>query len=260
MALLRVDRFISERTGLTRSEIKKLIASRQITVDGVSAVSADTKIDPFSACVCVSGERINSDRYKYLILNKPSGYVCSASSREGRSVMELIPDSLKAKDIFPSGRLDKDSEGLLLMTNDGGLTHRILSPKNHVPKIYIVKLADKFQDKYVDLFAGGHLTQGGDTFLPARVRAAKTSEKLAFVEICEGKFHQVKRMFSAVGNNVEKLVRISVGGLFLPEKLAKGQCMELLHKDVEKLCEIPDPDIFFSDFSEKFSAILINKR
>lgn len=260
MNLIRLDKFISERTEYSRSQIKQLVSRKTVTVDGQAVKTSDMKINPDTAKVIVNGSEIRPERYRYILLNKPDGYVCSTSDNDGESVMNLIPDSMKTKNMFPAGRLDKDSLGALLITDDGDLAHRILSPKRHIPKIYIVKLDRPFQSNYVNLFRDGLQLASGEVCLPAEVRRCELSEKLAFVQLHEGKYHQVKRMFSAVGNHVQILMRVSLGSLVLPEKLASGQCMELLHKDVENLFSTPDFDVFCHDFAHIFSAKLINKR
>ncbi len=257
MPQIRLDRFISERGELTRSQIKELAAKGQIRVNGVVVKKSDTKIDPDRDEVEVQGSRLSAERHRYILLNKPAGYVSSTEEHDGPSVMELVPPEVRTKNMFPAGRLDKDSLGALLLTDDGELAHRMLSPRKHVPKIYIVKLAEPFQSKYVDLFAEGLTLSDGYQCLPAKVRNVESSEKLAFIELSEGKYHQVKRMFAAVENHVEVLMRVSVGGLVLPEKLAFGQCMELLHKDVENLFAPTDFEAFCREFSGVFSAFLI---
>jgi len=256
--MTRLDKFISERTSYTRSQIKQMCSQGKITADGKTVRKSDLKIDEQSAEIKVCGNVVSSQRYKYILLNKPEGYVCSTSEKDGRNVMELIPDELINKNMFPAGRLDKDSLGALLITDDGELAHNILSPARHIPKIYIVKLDEDFKIKYIDLFKNGIKLSSGEICMPAKVRAVKNTENMAFIELHEGKYHQIKRMFSAVGNHVEKLMRVSLGNLILPEKLAVGDCMELLHKDVENLFHSPDFDIFCEDFSEIFSANLIN--
>ncbi|MBO4876735.1 MAG: rRNA pseudouridine synthase [Ruminococcus sp.] len=255
-AMIRLDKYISERTEYTRSSIRDLVRKKQITVDGITAKAPDMKIDPETASVCVCGNEVRASEYRYVLLNKPEGYVCSTSEHDGRNVMELIPPEMRAKDMFPAGRLDKDSLGALLLTNDGGLAHRILSPSRHIPKIYIVKLDRVFQNNYVDQFKNGIKLDVNETCLPAKVRRAENCDTLAFVELHEGKFHQVKRMFKAVDNSVEKLMRVSYGGLILPETLGFGECVELLHKDVENLFSPPDFDAFCEEFDSVFSAIL----
>lgn len=254
--MIRLDKYISERTEYTRSSIRDLVRKKQITVDGITAKAPDMKIDPETASVCVCGNEVRASEYRYVLLNKPEGYVCSTSEHDGRNVMELIPPEMRAKDMFPAGRLDKDSLGALLLTNDGGLAHRILSPSRHIPKIYIVKLDRVFQNNYVDQFKNGIKLDVNETCLPAKVRRAENCDTLAFVELHEGKFHQVKRMFKAVDNSVEKLMRVSYGGLILPETLGFGECVELLHKDVENLFSPPDFDAFCEEFDSVFSAIL----
>lgn len=259
MPFIRIDKFISERTEFSRSEIKNLISKKRITADGQTVKNSDMKINPETARVFVDANEIRNERFRYILLNKPEGYVCSTSESDGRNVMELVPEKLRTKNMFPAGRLDKDSLGALLITDDGDLAHRILSPKRHVSKIYIVKLDRPFKIEYINLFKNCLQLASGEVCLPAEVRGSEMSEKLAFVRLHEGKYHQIKRMFSAVGNHVQILMRISVGGLILPEKLGFGEYMELLHKDVENLFLEPDFDDFCRNFSGNFSAKLINK-
>ncbi len=263
MSLIRLDKFISERTELSRSKIKEIAARGGISVNGRLVKKADAKIDPESDDVTVSGKAVDSRKHLYLLLNKPEGYVSSTEEGDGESVLGLVPENLRRKGLFPAGRLDKDSFGALLITDDGELAHRLLSPKSHVPKIYIVKLAKPFKSNYINLFAEGITLRDGTHCLPAKTRQVentKNCEKLAFIELCEGKYHQVKRMFAAVENHVEKLMRVSVGGLILPEKLGFGECMELLHKDVENLFKPLDFDDFCDDFFGIFSAFPLNKQ
>ena len=258
MASVRLDKFISERTEYTRSQIKELAAKGKITLDGAVVKRCDVKIDPDTARAEVCGKAVGNSRFRYILLNKPQGYVCSTDDKDGETVMKLIPEDMRTKGMFPAGRLDKDSMGALLLTDDGELAHRMLSPRRHIPKVYIVKLARPFENNYINKFAEGIKLADGETCLPARVKSAENSDKLAMIQICEGKYHQVKRMFAAVGNHVERLARVSLGALILPEKLAIGQCMELLHKDVENLFAEREFNAFLSSFSGFFSANLIN--
>ena len=258
MPVIRLDKYISERSDYSRSQIKSLAASGKIVVNGAIVKKSDTKIDLESAAVEVCGIPVSASKFRYILLNKPDGYVSSTEEHDGISVMQLIPPELRKKGLFPAGRLDKDSLGALLITDDGELAHRMLSPKSHVPKIYLVKLDRSFESKYIDIFADGIKLSSGEICLPARVKAVENCDKLAFIELFEGKYHQVKRMFAAVENHVEKLMRLSVGGLILPENLGFGQCMELLHKDVENLFSPPDLCDFSPDFVGYFSAFLLN--
>jgi len=260
MPQMRLDKFISERTEYTRSQIKQLASAGKILLNGKTVRKADVKTDPETDTVEVCGEKVRSEKYRYILLNKPAGYVCSTEENDGPSVLGLVPAEMRTKSLFPAGRLDKDSLGALLITDDGDLAHRMLSPRSHIPKIYIVKLARPFENNYINKFSDGIILADGETCLPALVRPVENSEKLAFIQLHEGKYHQVKRMFASVENHVEQLMRVSLGGLILPEKLGFGECMELLHKDVENLFERPDFDRFCADFSGFFSAILINNQ
>lgn len=257
MPNIRLDKFISERTEYSRSQIKQLAAAGKIKVGDKIIKKADVKIDPETDTVEVCGQLVRSEKHRYILLNKPDGYVCSTEENDGPTVLGLVPPEMRTKGLFPAGRLDKDSLGALLITDDGELAHRMLSPRSHIPKIYIVKLDRPFENKYIDLFKNSIVLSDGETCLPAKLKPLEISEKLAFIEICEGKYHQVKRMFAAVGNHVEKLMRVSLGGLVLPEKLAFGECMELLHKDVENLFKFRNFESFCSEFSPAFSANLI---
>lgn len=260
MAQIRLDKFISERTEYSRSQIKELASKGKILLNGSVVKRSDTKIDSETAEVTVCGQTIENSRYKYILLNKPQGYICSTDDKDGETVLKLIPPELRTKGMFPAGRLDKDTTGALLLTDDGELAHRILSPKGHIPKVYIVKLARPFEDNYTNKFTNGLILADGEACMPARVKRAEYSDKLAFVELHEGKYHQIKRMFAAVGNHVEGLMRVSLGALILPEKLAIGEHMVLLHKEIEKLFEYQDFDVLCGDLPPFFSANLINNQ
>lgn len=255
---MRLDKFIADRTEYSRAQIKLIVKKGSVSVDGVTVKKSDMQINPENQTVCVEGKNLVHREHTYILLNKPKGYVCSTDSKDGATVLDLIPDELKVKGLFPAGRLDKDTLGMVFLTDDGELAHRILSPKRHIPKIYLVKLDRPFEIKYVDEFTKGLILENGEKCLPARVFAVENNEKWAFIELHEGKYHQVKRMFAAVENHVEKLMRITVGGLILPEKLRFGECIELLHKDVENLFNPPDFEDFSPDFISYFSAFMLN--
>lgn len=259
MKQIRLDKFVSEHTEFSRSQIKIMVKKGEIRVDGTAVKDSGMKIAPEQQIVTVLGETVSAQKHTYVLLNKPQGYVCSTDDKDGEIVMKLVPAQLRKKGMFPAGRLDKDSLGALLITDDGELAHRMLAPKSHIPKIYIVKLDRPFENKYINIFEEGVKLANGEKCLPAKVQAVENCDKLAFVELCEGKYHQIKRMFAAVGNHVEVLMRVSLGGLVLPEKLGIGDCMELLHKDVENLFSPTDFDDFCQRFSVHFSAFLINK-
>lgn len=254
---VRLDRFLSTQTDYTRTDIKKLLWKRKISVNGKIFRDGGMKIDPEKDEIAVDGRKISYRDKVYFIMNKPSGYVCATDDKREKTVMELLSDDDRRKDIFPSGRLDKDTLGMVLITNDGPLSHRILTPKKHIPKFYIVELAESFQEQYVKAFENGIVIDGGEKCLPAKVRRLENAENIALVELHEGKFHQVKRMFKAVENSVEKLMRIQMGGLKMPVNLGVGEYMEILHNDVEKLLETPDFENVFKEISVQFSSYWI---
>lgn len=255
---LRLDKFLSSQTDYTRTDIKKLLCKGKISLNGSIIRDGSVKIDPQESEIVADGRRIVYRDKVYIILNKPEGYVCATEDKHEKTVLELLGEDLKRKDIFPAGRLDKDTVGMVLITNDGTLSHRILSPKKHIPKYYIVKLAESFQDDYVRQFAEGITIDGGEKCLPAKVKRLPHCEKTALIELHEGKYHQIKRMFLAVENHVEKLFRVQMGGLMMPEKLAIGEYMEIMHKDVENLLKSPCFEVVFRNISENFSSYWIN--
>ena len=170
------------------------------------------------------------------MLNKPEGCVCSTKDSVSRTVLSYVPPTLKVKNLFPAGRLDKDSKGFVLLTDDGEFAHRILSPKKHLPKYYLVRLREKYNVKYEAAFLEGIVIDGNEKCLPARVSGIPENEKYAFIELHEGKFHQVKRMFEAVGKKVIYLKRLEMGTLKLDEDLGLGEYRPLTQKEIEKLC------------------------
>ena len=255
---VRLDKFLSSQTDLTRTDIKKLLWKRKISVNGKILRDGSIKIDPETSEIIADGRKIVYRDKVYIILNKPEGFVCATEDKHEKTVMDLLGDDIKRKDIFPAGRLDKDTTGMVLITNDGTLSHRILSPKKHIPKYYIVKLAESFQEDYVRQFAEGVIIDGGEKCLSSKVKRFPDCEKTAFIELHEGKYHQIKRMFSAVENSVEKLCRIQMGGLLMPEKLAIGEYMEIMHKDVENLLKSQCFEEVFRNITENFSSYWIN--
>lgn len=230
----RLDKFISNQTGLSRADVKKEIKAKKIAVGGVIAKSGDIKINPETDVVTVSGKEIVYKRYLYIMMNKPQGYICSTDDNTAPTVIDLLPDELKRKGLFPAGRLDKDTEGFVLITDDGQFAHDILSPSKHVAKKYLCRLEKKAEKEYEKAFLSGITISGGEECKPAFIEFAN-DENLVYLTIYEGKFHQIKRMFEAVGNRIIYLKRLSIGGLFLDEKLAPGECREMLHKEIQKI-------------------------
>lgn len=232
---MRLDKFISsQRNDISRSMVKELCRKGLVSVNGKTAKTADTKVSETDT-VTVRGEDISYKKFLYIMMNKPQGVVCSTRDGESKTVLELVPPELFREGLFPAGRLDKDTEGFVLLTDDGGLAHRMLSPKTHVPKTYFVKLRDPWQDNYAEAFAKGMTIDGGEKCLPAEFAGAEGCPNECTVVLHEGKYHQVKRMFEKLGNKVIYLKRTKIGELALNPDLPLGSCLEIMHKDVERL-------------------------
>ena len=232
---LRLDKYISSQMAeLSRSSVKELCRRGAVTVNGAVVKKADIHIDENSDSVCVSGKEINYREHVYIMLNKPQGVVCATKDRVSETVLELIPPELRRRDLFPAGRLDKDTEGFVLITDDGELAHRMLSPVSHVPKTYFVRLENPVGKELVGRFSEGMMIDGGEECLPAELTLAENDCE-CYLVLHEGKYHQVKRMFACCGNKVVYLKRVRIGGLDLDPKLPLGGCLEILHKDVDKL-------------------------
>lgn len=236
--MIRLDKFLSEMSGWTRSEVKKIVRTGSVTVDGNEVKKPETKIDEKLSIVSVDGRQIKYNKYEYYMLNKPKGFVSATTDREYKTVVDIISSSEK-KDLFPVGRLDIDTEGLLLITNDGELAHRLLAPKNHVEKTYYVEVSGILDDVDVDAVEKG-LDIGEDkNTIPAKMEILKTDIQnnisSCYLTIHEGKFHQVKRMMKKLGKTVTYLKRVSMGSLILDSKLKKGNYRKLTEQEIIEL-------------------------
>lgn len=221
---MRLDKFISESTAYSRKDIKALIKKKMITVNGNIAVKPEEKVDETDIIV-VNGKEISYKRYVYLMLNKPQGYISATEDKHYKVVTELVPEEYRHFDVFPVGRLDIDTEGLLMLTNDGAFDHAVTSPKKNVYKRYFARLDRECEEADIEAFNAG-MEFKDFTAKPAKLTICD-NKKEAYVEIAEGKFHQVKRMFERVGKTVVYLKRVSIGGLKLDENLDLGEVMEL---------------------------------
>lgn len=235
MGLIRLDKFLADMCVGTRSEVKKLIRAGQIRVDGAVCRLPEKKIDPKLAKVLHGSEEIGYADYEYFMLNKPKG--CVSATEDGRypTVMDFVTEH-KRKDLFPVGRLDLDTEGLLLITNDGALAHRLTSPAHHIPKTYEAGVDGIAGEADVRAFAAGLDIGENRLTLPAELVVLKANViSLVRVTVYEGKFHQIKRMFEAVGKPVLSLKRISMGSLILDEGLGPGAYRSLTKDELEGL-------------------------
>lgn len=230
--MVRIDKYLADCGIGTRSEVKKYIKAKQITVNGEIVAKPEHKIDENVDEVCFKSQPIRYEKYVYYLLHKPAGCVTAKQDNIHKTVMEYFPEDIRAKDIAPVGRLDLDTEGLLLFTNDGPLTHHLLSPTHHIPKTYYAILDKEVPANAVEQFKEGVDIGDDKPTLPAGL--VILSEKEAELTIHEGRFHQVKRMFEAVGCTVTYLKRISMGNLELGD-LPKGEYRKLTEEEVKAL-------------------------
>ncbi len=232
---MRLDKFLAEMQLGTRSEVKKQIRSGKVTLDGAVCRTPETKFDPNACTVTWNGAPVGYAAYEYFMLNKPKGCVSATEDSRYPTVLDHITEHLRA-DLFPVGRLDLDTEGLLLITNDGALAHELLSPSKHIPKTYEALVDGIVTDADVRRFAEGIDIGEKKPTRPAELVIEKADAiSHVRVTICEGKFHQIKRMFEAVGKPVLKLRRISMGALQLDERLAAGEYRALTAEELAYL-------------------------
>lgn len=230
---MRLDKYLADMGIGTRSEVKQYIRKKQVTVNGAFPTGAQQKVEPGQDQVLFRGEPVSYARYEYFMLNKPGGCVSAVTDRDCPTVLDLIEEKSR-RDLFPAGRLDKDTEGLLLITNDGMLSHNLLAPGKHIPKTYYAKISGEVTKEDVANFAAGmDIGEKKDT-LPAKLTILSCEDGMSEIEltITEGKFHQVKRMFEAVGKEVVYLKRISMGGLKLDDSLKPGEYRALTEEEI----------------------------
>ncbi len=232
---MRLDKYLADSGAGTRKEIKSLVRSGAVTVDGAPVRDPSFHVSD-TAAVCINGKNINYKKYIYIMMNKPGGYVSATFDKRLPVVTDLLDEYSVSFEPFPAGRLDIDTEGMLILTNDGALCHRILSPKKHIHKKYMVKSDLPVTDGDIAAFERGVTLDDGYVCMAAHLERGE-GENQSFVTLCEGKFHQVKRMFESVGKNVLYLKRVSMGNLPLDESLASGEYRELTDEEIKKLEE-----------------------
>lgn len=230
--MIRLDKFLCEMEIGTRSQVKEMIKKCQISVDGEVIKKADYKFNETVAKVCVNGNEIIYQKFFYYMLNKPAGVVSATTDNHDKTVLDLLKDA-PGKDLFPVGRLDKDTEGLLLITNDGELSHNLLSPKKHVEKTYLVETFERVTEEMMQRLEQGVDIGEEKLTLPAKVKVL--DDKKIELTIIEGKFHQVKRMLKAVDNEVVYLKRLAMGSLKLDTKLKLGEYRRLTETELKEL-------------------------
>ena len=228
----RLDKFLCDSGVGTRSQVKLLLKAGRAQVDGKPEKDGSRKIDPKVHAVAFDGEILGGHRRIVVMMNKPEGYVTATEDRQERTVMELLPPSMKHLDLKPVGRLDKATEGLLLFTNDGDLLHRLISPKKEVPKVYYARHEGTAGAEDVEAFAAGLTLRDGTVCLPAKLEPLGKGESL--ITVCEGKYHQVRRMMASRGMTVLYLERREEGSLTLGD-LPRGSVRELLETEIALL-------------------------
>ena len=232
----RVDKLLSNSGFGTRKEVKKLIKSGAVKIDGAVVTDSGMHVNPLNSLVEVGGEVVKYREYVYVMMNKPKGVISATYDKKHMTVVDILPDEYKCFNPFPVGRLDIDTEGLLILTNDGQLAHEILSPKKKVPKKYYAIIEGTVTKEDVQSFKKGVVLEDGYKTLPADLNIL-SSEDISHVEVViyEGKFHQVKRMFQGVNKKVKYLKRTEMGKLKLDSTLLKGECRELSKSEVDLL-------------------------
>lgn len=230
----RIDKIIASQGQYSRKEVKALIAKGRIAVDGRVVSSSSEKADPLTTQISIDGKPLAFRRNLYLMLHKPKGYVSATEDRDHPTVLDLVPREYRGRNLFPAGRLDRDTTGLMIITDDGVLAHNILAPKKHVPKLYHVELDIPVTEEMRLGFSEGVMLNDG---VSKAADLIKTGEKTAEVTLREGRYHQIKRMFGCFGAEVVELKRLGMGRLSLPEDLAEGECREMSEEELALLQE-----------------------
>lgn len=234
----RLDKILANMGYGSRKDVKKIIRDGRVEVNNKIETRNQRKVNPYEDIILVDGIKLEYRKYIYLMLNKPQGVVSSTDDPISMAVLDLIDEEYLIFNPHPAGRLDKDTEGLILLTNDGKLSHRLLSPRNRVGKTYYVEVEGYLDEKYIEEFENGIILDDGYRTLPAHLEIIeKDFYSKAKLIIYEGKYHQVKRMFKAINMEVVYLKRLSIGSLVLDDSLQLGECRELTEEEIKLLKE-----------------------
>lgn len=227
--MIRIDKLISNQTNYSRKEIKNLIKQKRIKINNIVIDKSDIKVEENKDIILVDDKELTYKKYVYLILNKPKGYISSTEDKINKTVIDLVPEKYQHRNLFPAGRLDKDTTGLILITDDGAFAHNILSPKKHIKKTYKVVIDKEITEEMIDLFKRG---------LPLKDEICKEAvlEKIdsntGIVILTEGKYHQIKRMFKYFDSEVIELQRIGLGNYYLTNNFKEKECKELTEEEL----------------------------
>ncbi len=234
--LMRLDKFLTSQNVCSRREASKLVREKRILINGKPAAKSDIKVDPECDMIEVDGASVAYRKFIYIMLNKPAGVLSASTDKNAPTVIDLLPDELCRRGLFPAGRLDKDTTGLLIITDDGDFAHRMLAPKSGVYKLYNALLDKPLSDEGKASLEAGITLSDGTSFRPARVSFKSEEDRSdVLIRITEGKFHEVKRMFAYCGCEVKKLRRLAVGELFLDEDLAEGEARLISDTELKKV-------------------------
>ena len=231
---MRIDKFLSVTGTATRTEAKKAIRAKAVTVNGIAVASADKHIDPLNDEVVFFGEKIIYREHTYIMINKPEGVVSATEDGRDKTVIDLLPDNIQSDKLFPCGRLDKNTLGLMLITDNGELAHELLSPRSHVAKSYRFKAAEPISAEDAKHFENGVTLADGYVTMPAKIELVGKGDE-GIITLKEGKYHQIKRMLGALNNKIIYLERITFGPLVLDESLARGEWRFLTEKEINDL-------------------------
>lgn len=232
MSEMRLDKLLSETTAYTRSQLKQIIKSGRVSVNGTAVTAPETKLDPTCALIELDGESVSYAKFHYFMLNKPAGILSATDDKKQKTVIDLFPEEMRRR-LFPVGRLDKDTTGLLLVTDDGDFEHRVISPRSEIVKTYRAVTSEPVNDADVEAFRQGIILADGTKCLPAGLEPLPDGSCL--VRVYEGKYHQVKRMLASRSKPVIELKRLSIGALELDEKLLPGEFRQLTENE---LCSV----------------------
>lgn len=232
---MRLDKFLSSQNICSRKDASKLAREGRITINGEPAAKSDIKIDPECDMIEVDGRAVTFREHLYIMMNKPKGVLSASSDKNAPTVIDLLPDELRRRGLFPAGRLDKDTTGLLIITDDGDFAHKMLSPKSGVYKQYLAQLDVPLSSEGCEALERGVTLSDGTEFRPAVVDFPEEDRRKVLVKITEGKFHEVKRMFAFVGCEVLELERKCIGELFLDENLLPGEAKMISEKELNAI-------------------------
>lgn len=227
----RLDKIISSQLNIPRSMSRTQIHRGKVTVNGEVCRDPSFAVDADTAKITYKGQAVSYKRFVYLVMNKPKGVLSASTDKNRETVIDLVPQSLKRANLSPVGRLDKDTTGLLLITDDGEFAHKVISPKSEILKTYEVTLDDEISNEVADKFAQGIVLADGTKCKPAIFEILAPNK--ARVKISEGKYHQIKRMFGTVDLGVNELTRLSIGAFTLPDTLKAGECRELTKEELD---------------------------